>query len=96
MKSDRVEVRLMDGSTVHCVDVKPRLFNTWLLDDLGIRGEKRACDLGKALETIHAIACNCDDLNRSLLFKMSLADLLDQYGTSEEMYTGFNEGVKND
>ena len=86
--ADRVTVTLMTGEQVDCVDVQPRVFNTHLIDNLGMT-KKRACMFGIVVELLHKEVCGLDTNNRNAIINMTLAELLDLYGTTEELYNSF-------
>ena len=86
--TDRVTVTLMTGEQVNCVDVQPRVFNTHLIDNLGMT-KKRACMFGIVVEQLHKEVCALDTNNKNAIINMTLAELLDLYGTSEELYNSF-------
>ena len=94
-RDERVTVTLMTGEQVNCVDVQPRVFNTYLIDNLGMT-KKRACMFGIVVEQLHKECCALDLTNRSKVMNMTLAELLDLYGTSEELYNHFVETHEND
>ena len=71
-RDDRVTVSLMNGKKVDCVDVQPRVFNTYLV-----------------VEKLFNECCYLDTYNRSKVMNLTLAELLDLYGTSEELYNSF-------
>ena len=87
-RDDRVTVTLMTGDQVDCVDVQPRVFNTHLIDNLGMT-KKRACMFGIVVELLHKEVCALDTNNRNAIINMTLAELLDLYGTTEELYNSF-------
>tara|TARA_R100000544_G_C2216469_1_gene54866 strand:+ start:143 stop:487 length:345 start_codon:yes stop_codon:yes gene_type:complete len=87
-RDDRVTVSLMTGEKVDCVDVQPRVFNTHLIDNLGMT-KKRACMFGIVVEQLHKEVCSLDTNNRNAIINMTLAELLDLYGTTEELYNSF-------
>ncbi len=87
-RDDRVTVSLMNGEQVDCVDVQPRVFNTYLIDNLGMT-KKRACMFGIVVEKLFNECCYLDTHNRSKVMNLTLAELLDLYGTSEELYNSF-------
>lgn len=86
----RVDVALMTGETVNCVNVKPRVFNTYLIDKLGMTF-KRACLTGIAIEHLHDECCALDCRNRDRIMDMKVCEILDLYGRQEEMYSSFQE-----
>ena len=49
---DKIEVLNRKGIQ-ECYDMKPRIFNTWLIDELGIPGT-RAQKLGQAVDQLHS------------------------------------------
>jgi len=73
-----------------CVDVKPRVFNTYLIDDLGIT-KLRACKIGKAVESLWQEATALDFGNREAIVNMTVAELLDLYGKQEGAYCSFKK-----
>jgi len=87
-RDNRVTVTLMTGEQVDCVNVQPRVFNTHLIDNLGMT-KKRACMLGIVVELLHKEVCALDTNNRNAIINMTLAELLDLYGTTEELYNSF-------
>tara|TARA_Y100000114_G_scaffold127754_1_gene124527 strand:+ start:652 stop:993 length:342 start_codon:yes stop_codon:yes gene_type:complete len=86
----RVNVSLMNGQVAKCVDVEPRVFNTYLIDKLGMTF-KRACLTGIAIEHLHAECCALDDRNRSKIMNMKVCEILDLFGKHEEMYSSFQK-----
>ena len=86
----RIDVALMTGETVNCVNVKPRIFNTYLIDKLGMTF-KRACLTGIAIEHLHDECCALDCRNRDRIMDMKVCEILDLYGRQEEMYSSFQE-----
>jgi len=73
-----------------CVNVTPRVFNTYLIDDLHMTKE-RACKIGKAVEHLWEEATHLDCHNRSAIMDLSVAELLDLYGKQEDAYSSFQE-----
>lgn len=92
----RVKVALFNtGEVVECVDVAPRVFNTYLIDKFNM-SFVRGCRVGKAIEKLYNECTPLDARNRHHLMSLTLAELLDLYGTQEEMYNHFQEEATND
>jgi hypothetical protein len=85
----KVKVGLLNGKVVDCYDIKPRVFNTWLADDLGI-AKTRLKSLGKAIHQLHTSMCYIDS-SRDILTTMTVGELLNQFGSKEELYNTFKE-----
>jgi len=80
------------GEVVECVDVAPRVFNTYLIDKFNM-SFVRGCRVGRAIEKLYNECTPLDARNRHHLMSLTLAELLDLYGTQEEMYNHFQEEV---
>ena len=92
----RVKVALFNtGEVVECVDVAPRVFNTYLIDKFNM-SFVRGCRVGRAIEKLYNECTPLDARNRHHLMSLTLAELLDLYGTKEEMYNHFQEEATND
>jgi hypothetical protein len=93
----RVNVALFNtGEVVECVDVAPRVFNTYLIDEFNM-SFVRGCRVGRAIEKLYNECTPLDSRNRDRLMRLTLAEVLDLYGTKEEMYNHFQEEAnKND
>jgi hypothetical protein len=76
-----------------CVDVMPRVFNTYLIDELGMTS-KRACKIGKAVENLWEEAIYLDLENRHAIMDLTIAEILDLYGEQEGAYSSFNEAQR--
>ena len=96
-REPRVKVALFTtGEVVECVDVAPRVFNTYLIDEFNM-SFVRGCRVGRAIEKLYNECTPLDARNRHHLMSLTLAELLDLYGTKEEMYNHFQEEAnKND
>ncbi len=88
----RVSVATFNGKApvMKCVNVTPRVFNTYLIDDLYMTKE-RACKIGKAVEHLWEEATYLDCRNRSAIMDLTVAELLDLYGAEEGAYSSFKE-----
>ena len=92
----RVKVALFNtGDVVECIDVAPRVFNTYLIDKFNM-SFVRGCRVGRAIEKLYNECTPLDARNRHHLMSLTLAELLDLYGTQEEMYNHFQEEATND
>ena len=92
----RVKVALFNtGEVVECVNVAPRVFNTYLIDKFNM-SFVRGCRVGRAIEKLYNECTPLDARNRHHLMSLTLAELLDLYGTKEEMYNHFQEEATND
>ena len=92
----RVKVALFNtGEVIECVDVAPRVFNTYLIDKFNM-SFVRGCRVGRAIEKLYNECTPLDSRNRHHLMSLTLAELLDLYGTKEEMYNHFQEEATND
>lgn len=76
-----------------CVDVTPRVFNTYLIDELGMTS-KRACKIGKAIENLWEEAIYLDLENRNAIMDLTVAEILDLYGEQEGAYSSFYEAQR--
>ena len=96
-REPRVKVALFTtGEVVECVNVAPRVFNTYLIDKFNM-SFSRGCRVGRAIEKLYNECTPLDARNRHHLMSLTLAELLDLYGTKEEMYNHFQEEAnKND
>ena len=88
---DKVKVSRMDGEVVECYDVRPRLFNTWLVDDLGL-ARTRMKSVGEAVDNLHRALSKLDGGVRDRLPTISVGELVNKFGEREEMYHSFKEG----
>ena len=92
----RVKVALFNtGEVVECVDVAPRVFNTYLIDKFNM-SFVRGCRVGRAIVKLYNECTPLDARNRHHIMSLTLAELLDLYGTKEEMYNHFQEEATND
>ena len=92
----RVKVALFNtGEVVECIDVAPRVFNTYLIDKFNM-SFVRGCRVGRAIEKLYNECTPLDARNRHHIMSLTLAELLDLYGTKEEMYNHFQEEATND
>ena len=95
-REPRVKVALFNtGEVVECVNVAPRVFNTYLIDKFNM-SFARGCRVGRAIEKLYNECTPLDARNRHHLMSLTLAELLDLYGTQEEMYNHFQEEATND
>ena len=85
----KVKVALLSGKVIDCYDIKPRVFNTWLADDLGI-AKTRLKSLGEAVNQLHSAVCKIDQ-RRDDLTTMTVGELLNKFGSKEELYNTFKE-----
>tara|TARA_R100000654_G_scaffold15331_2_gene32652 strand:+ start:245 stop:538 length:294 start_codon:yes stop_codon:yes gene_type:complete len=85
----KVKVALLSGKVVDCYDIKPRVFNTWLADDLGI-AKTRLKSLGEAVDQLHDAMCYVD-WGRDDLTTMTVGELLNEFGSREDLYKHFKE-----
>ena len=56
---NKVKVSRMDGEVVECYDVRPRLFNTWMVEELGL-ARTRMKSLGEAVNDLHRALSQID------------------------------------
>lgn len=88
---DKVKVSRMDGEVVECYDVRPRLFNTWLVDDLGL-ARTRMKSVGEAVDNLHRALSKLDSDVRDRITTKTVGELVNKFGEREEMYNSFKEG----
>ena len=88
---DKVKVSRMDGEVVECYDVRPRLFNTWLVDDLGM-AKTRMKSVGEAVDNLHRALSKLDGDVRDRITTKTVGELVNKFGEREEMYNSFKEG----
>jgi len=91
---DKVRVALMNGDVVECYDIRPRVFNTYLIDDLDMP-KTRARKLGEAIDALHSALSYCDREHANKLTQMTVGELVNIFGKCEELRRDFNEGVQN-
>ena len=87
---DKVKVGLMSGEVVECYDMKPRVFNTWMVDELGL-AKTRMKSMGEAVDDLHSALSKLDLDVRDELTIMSVGELVNKFGEKEEMYKSFKE-----
>lgn len=88
---DKVKVSRMDGEVVECYDVRPRLFNTWLVDELGM-AKTRMKSVGEAVDNLHRALSKLDSDVRDRITTKTVGELVNKFGEREEMYNSFKEG----
>ena len=88
---DKVKVALTNGDVVECYDIKPRIFNTYLIDDLDMP-TTRARNLGEAVSDLHYALSYCDRIHANKLTKMTVGELVNIFGKCEEFRYDFDEG----
>lgn len=81
----------MDGEVVECYDVRPRLFNTWLVDELGM-AKTRMKSVGEAVDNLHRALSKLDSDVRDRITTKTVGELVNKFGEREEMYNSFKEG----
>ena len=89
---NKVKVSLISGEVVDCYDLKPRVFNTWMVDELGL-AQTRMKSMGAAVDDLHSALSKLDLDVRDKLTTMSVGELVNKFGEKEEMYKSF-KGVK--
>ena len=90
-ETNKVRVALLNGDVVECYDIKPRIFNTYLIDDLDMP-TTRARSLGEAVDALHSALCYCDSWHAKKLTKMTVGELVNIFGKCEELRRDFDEG----
>jgi len=88
---DKVKVSLLNGDVVECYDIKPRIFNTYLIDAWDIP-DTRARSLGEAVDALHSALCYCDPEHAKKLTQMTVGELVNIFGKCEELRRDFDEG----
>ena len=88
---DKVKVSRMDGEVVECYDVRPRIFNTWLVDELGM-AKTRMKSVGEAVDNLHRALSKLDSDVRDRITTKTVGELVNKFGEREEMYNSFKEG----
>ena len=89
---DKVKVSRMDGEIVECYDVRPRIFNTWLVDDFGL-AKTRMKSVGESVSDLHNALSQLDSDVRDKLTTMTVGELVNKFGEKEEMYRSFVEAA---
>lgn len=87
---DKVKVALMNGDVVECYDIRPRIFNTYLIDDLDMP-KTRARRLGEAVDALHSALSYCDPEHAKKLTQMNVGHLVNLFGSCEELRSDFEE-----
>jgi len=87
---NKVKVSLISGEVVDCYDLKPRVFNTWMVDELGL-AQTRMKSMGAAVDDLHSALSKLDLDVRDKLTTMSVGELVNKFGEKEEMYKSFKE-----
>ena len=87
---DKVKVSLMNGKVVECYDVRPRIFNTWMVDELGL-ATTRMKSMGEAVDDLHSALSKLDSGVRDRITTMTVGELVNKFGEKEEMYKSFRE-----
>ena len=87
---DKVKVSLMNGKVVECYDVRPRIFNTWLVDEVGM-AKTRIKSVGEAVDDLHSALSKLDSDVRDRITTMTVGELVNKFGEKEEMYKSFRE-----
>ena len=90
---NKVRVALNNGDVVECYDIKPRIFNTYLIDDLDMP-TTRAKSIGEAISDLHYALSYCDSGHAKKLTKMTVGELVNIFGKCEEFRYDFDEGGK--
>ena len=91
LKEDIPKVRVQTKQGIaECYDIQPRLFSTYLIDDLNITW-KAACRISKAVNELHKALCYCDSVNRRKFFNEfnNVESLLNNFGINEELTDDF-------
>lgn len=86
---DKIKVLNRKGIQ-ECYDMKPRIFNTWLIDELGIPGT-RAKKLGQAVDQLHDAICYMSPDYQKRILGIPLADLLNKFGDLEDLRQDFKQ-----
>ena len=87
---DKVKVSLMNGKVVECYDVRPRIFNTWLVDEVGM-AKTRMKSVGESVNDLHRALSKLDSGVRDRITTMTVGELVNKFGEKEEMYKSFRE-----
>jgi len=87
---DKVKVALLNGDVVECYDIRPRIFNTYLIDDLDMP-TTRVRSLGEAVDALHSALCYCDRRHAKKLTKMTVGELVNIFGKCEELRSDLGE-----
>ncbi len=69
-----------------CYDIRPRIFNTWLINDFNIP-DTRTKQLGEAIYSLHGALCYMDEEYQEKIFNTPLKDLLNKFASLEELRT---------
>ena len=69
---------------INCYDIKPRIFNTWLINDFDIPST-RAHKLGVAIDALHNALCYMDEEYQEKIFNMPIKDLVNKFAKLEEL-----------
>ena len=78
-----VKVSTRDG-VKECYDIKPRIFNTWLINDFDMP-DTRTQKLGEAIDLLHDAISYMDEEYQEKIFNTPLKDLLNQFAKLEEL-----------
>ena len=89
---DKVKVSLMNGKVVECYDVRPRIFNTWLVDEVGM-AKTRMKSVGESVNDLHRALSKLDSGVRDRITTMTVGELVNKFGEKEEMYKSFKEAA---
>ena len=87
------KVSRMDGEVVECYDVRPRLFNTWMVEELGL-ARTRMKSLGEAVNDLHRALSQIDREVLDRIATMTVGELANKFGEREELYNTFKEVSK--
>lgn len=82
-KQVRVNTR---KAIINCYDIRPRIFNTWLINDFDIPST-RAQKLGAAIDALHDALAYMDEEYQEKIFNMPIKDLVNQFAKLEELRT---------
>lgn len=86
---DKVKVALLNGDVVECYDIKPRIFNTYLIDAWNMP-TTRAKSLGQAVYDLHSALSYCDRSHAEKMTRMNVGKLVNLFGRCEELRSDFN------
>ena len=82
---NKIEVLTNEG-VKECYDIKPRIFNTWLIDEKNMPST-RVSSFGGAIDNLHSSICYMDKHHQDKILDMPLRELLNKFAPLEELYT---------
>tara|TARA_R100000734_G_scaffold17358_1_gene13651 strand:- start:1454 stop:1816 length:363 start_codon:yes stop_codon:yes gene_type:complete len=81
---ETIKVLTRDGIKVCYKTERPRIFNTWLIDEFDLP-DTRAPKFGKAIDALHDAICRMDEEYQEKIFNTPIKELINKFAELEEL-----------